>query len=387
MTDDQIARVEPTADAQWTGRFFLPGPTEVLDEVLRAQSRPMIGHRGAAFEALMAGITPRLQAIFRTTRPVYIASCSATGFMEASLRNGARERVLSLVNGAFSERYYQIARACGLHVESLEVPAGQAHRAEMVARALERGASDGKPFDAVTVVHSETSTGVLNPLPEIAAAVHAAGDVAVLVDAVTSIAGAPVETDAWELDVVLTGSQKALALPPGLALGVAHPRVLERARARRDRGIYFDFLEFEKFAARNQTPSTPAVSLIHALDEQCARIERETIGARWARHGAMASRTWRWAETMRERGLDVRILAPDGFRSPTVSCLTLPAEHTGSAVNAEMKRRGFVISAGYGPLKDSTIRIGHMGDHSVEELDALLAELESVLRSASRSAR
>jgi aspartate aminotransferase-like enzyme len=357
-----------------TGRFFLPGPTEVLSDILSAQTRPMIGHRGKGMVDLLAGMEPALKRVFRTTRPVYIAAASATGFMEGAIRNGARKRVLSLVNGAFSERFYRIAISCGVEAQALEVEWGQAHDPARVAEALRAG-----EFDALTVVHSETSTGALNPIAEIARVAHAAGDIAVLVDSVTGIAGMPVETDAWGLDFVLTGSQKALALPPGLALGVAQTRVLERAKARRDRGTYFDFLEYEKYAEQHQTPNTPAVSLLFALAAQLERIERETIEARWARHEAMARRTWAWAEAMTGRGIPMRVLAPEGARSWTVTCLTVPAGRTGTEVNAAMKAKGFTISAGYGKLKDSTIRIGHMGDHTVEELEAVLAGLEEVL--------
>lgn len=358
------------------GRFFLPGPTEVRPEVLEAQLRPMIGHRGKGMEELIAAIQPGLQHVFRTARPVYIATASATGLMEGALRNGARRKVLSLVNGAFSERFFQIAGACGLETTALEVPLGEGHAPEMLEDALKAGA-----YDAVTVVHSETSTGVLNPIAELARVVHAAGDVVLLVDSVTGIAGAPVETDAWELDFVLTGSQKALALPPGLALGVAQERVLERAKRLPGRGSYFDFIEFEKNIAKHQTPNTPALSLFYALAAQLDRIRAETIEARWERHGAMARRTWEWVDAMRDRGAGLSVLAPEGFRSPTVTCIRLAegGALTGTEVTKRLKARGYTIASGYGALKDATIRIGHMGDHTVEELDALLAELEGIL--------
>lgn len=356
------------------GRFFLPGPTEVRAEVLEAQLRPMIGHRGKPMEQLIAEMQPALRDVFRTSRPVVIATSSATGLMEAAVRNGARRRVLSLVNGAFSERFYQIALACGLEADALRVPLGDAHDPDRVAAALHGGS-----YDAVTVVHSETATGVLNPIAEIARVVHEAGDVVVLVDSVTGIAGAPVETDGWALDMVLTGSQKALALPPGLALGVANDAVLARAREARGRGIYFDLVEFEKYLAKHQTPNTPALSLFYALEVQLRHIAAEGIEARWARHAAMAERCWQWADDMTQHGIPVGVLAPPGFRSPTVTCLTLPPGTTGPAVASAMAARGWTIGAGYGELKDATIRIGHMGDHTVAELDALLAQLAEVL--------
>lgn len=356
------------------GRFFLPGPTEVLPEILAAQARPMIGHRGKSMEQLIAGMMPGLQRIFRTARPVYISSSSATGLMEASIRNAGGAKVLSLVNGAFSERFFKIAQANGVKAEALTVPMGQVHTAQLLEDALKK-----QQYDAVTVVHSETSTGALNPIAELAEVAHRTGDTVLLVDSVTGVAGAVVETDAWQLDFVLTGSQKALALPPGLALGVANERVLERAKNACNRGIYFDLVEFESYIKKNQTPNTPAVSLMYALAAQVARIDAETIEGRWARHRAMAERTWRWADEMQDRGIDIKVLAPAGYRSQTVTCLTMPAGRKGSEVNEAMKSKGYTISAGYGSLKDSTIRIGHMGDHTVAELDELLGVLEGVL--------
>lgn len=334
----------------------------------------MIGHRGKAMEELLASVQPGLRALFRTSRPVYIATASATGLMEGALRNGARRRVLSLVNGAFSDRFFQIARACGLDATALEVPLGSAHTPEMLADAL-RGAE----YDAVTVVHSETSTGALNPIRDLARVAHESGDVVLLVDSVTGVAGAPVETDAWSLDFVLTGSQKAMALPPGLAFGVAQAGILERARVKPARGVYFDFIEFEKNILKNQTPNTPAVSLFHALAVQMERIAREGVEARWERHAAMARRVWQWVDRMAAEGVPLAVLAPKGFRSPTVTCITLPTERAGPEVTSAMKARGFTIATGYGTLEDRSIRIGHMGDHTVDALDALLEELEQVL--------
>ena len=356
------------------GRFFLPGPTEVRPTILQAMLQPMIGHRGKGMEDLIARIEPDLQYVFRTARPVYIASSSATGLMEGAIRNGVRSRVLCLVNGAFSDRFFQIARACGVEAEALTVPLGQIHTPEMLATALKGG-----KFDAVTVVHSETSTGALNPIAELTRVAHDAGDIAILVDSVSGMAGAPVETDAWELDLVLTGSQKAFAIPAGLAFAAARDNVIERAKAKKDRGIYFDLIEYDKSIRKNQTPNTPALSLFYALAAQLADIRRETIEARWERHAIMARRTWEWVDEMRDAGIGISILAPEGARSPTVTCISLPSSHNGGKVTAAMKARGYVVSAGYGELKDTGIRIGHMGDHTLDELNALLDTLREVL--------
>jgi len=371
---DVAASPSSTNHDRGFGRFFLPGPTEVRPSILQEMLKPMIGHRGKGMEDLIARIEPDLQYVFRTKRPVYIASSSATGLMEGAIRNGVRSRVLCLVNGAFSERFFQIARACGVEAEPLTVPLGQAHTPEML-----EGALKGGKFDAVTVVHSETSTGALNPVAELTRVAHAAGDVAILVDSVSGMAGAPVETDDWELDFVLTGSQKAFAIPAGLAFAAARENVMQRANAKSDRGIYFDLVEFDKYIRKNQTPNTPALSLCYALAAQLADIRRETIEARWQRHAEMAQRTWEWVDEVRDAGIPISVLAPEGSRSPTVTCVSLPSTHTGSAVTSAMKARGFVISTGYGSLKDTGIRIGHMGDHTLDELNELLDTLREVL--------
>jgi aspartate aminotransferase-like enzyme len=358
------------------GHFFLPGPTEVSAEVLEAQVRPVLPHRGADMRVLMARLQVGLRPLFGTDRDVIVAPASATGMMEAAIRNGVRERVLCLVNGAFSERFAAIAEACGKQVERVDVPWGAVHDPDEVA---ERVAS--RRYDAVTLVHSETSTGALNPVADLALAVREANaETLVIVDSVTGVGGAPMHADSWALDFVLTGSQKALALPPGLALAVASEDMLARAAAIADRGFYFDLVRFARELERGETPTTPAVTLLYALERQLERIESETLEARWARHVAMARRCADWAETVaRERLPGLEVLAPAGARSPTVTCLRLPLHLTGPDVTRAMRERGWVVGGGYGKLRETTIRIGHMGDHTLAQLDALLADLAEVV--------
>jgi aspartate aminotransferase-like enzyme len=344
-------------------------------------TRPMIPHRGAAFESLYAQCDAGLRTIFRTTRPVYIASASATGLMEGAIRCAPAGTVLALVNGAFSERFAQVALSCGRHVVRDDVPLGLHHTPDQVAALL---ASSGATV--VTLTHSETSTGALNDIEAIARVVHAHGAV-ILVDSVTGLAGAPLETDAWHLDFAFTGSQKALALPPGLALGVASQRFIDAAAANTDRGTYFDLVEFEKYAHKNQTPNTPAISLFYALAEQVTAIAQEGIESRWARHRSMQSMTVEWVSALAtELDPAFRVLAPEQGRSPTVTCVTLPSWATGPSVAAAVSKRGYVIGAGYGPLRESTIRIGHMGDHTESGLTSCLDVVRGVL-TALRDAR
>jgi aspartate aminotransferase-like enzyme len=201
-----------------------------------------------------------------------------------------------------------------------------------------------------------------------------------LVDSVTGVGGAEVQTDEWGLDFVLTGSQKALALPPGLAFGVASERLMARSAAATRKGVYFDLVTFQKQLDNLQTPTTPAVSLMYALAKQLDRIRLEGLEARWARHQAMADRCGQWVDMMREqRGVTLSVLAPEGSRSPTVTCVALPEGTTGPSVVSAMKERGFTIGGGYGKLKEASFRVGHMGDHTVTELDAVLDALGEVL--------
>ncbi len=357
------------------GRFFLPGPTEVHPEVLEAMVRPMIPHRGQGMVELLQGMEPSLKRIFRTERRVVIGTCAATGFMEMAVRSGVRRQALSLVGGAFGERFAGIASSTGRDVIRLDVQPGRTVEADMLRDALRR--SD---VDAVTIVHSETSTGALAPLEELAGVVREFDDVVLLVDAVTSLGGSPVETDAWGLDFVFTGSQKALALPPGLALGVASERMLERAKTVPERGAYLDVVAYDKAAGNYQPTNTPAISFLYALKAQLERIEMAGgVAERWTRHDTMRQMVERWTE---ESGgaLGYGFLPLENRRSWTISCLTVPGGVNGREVVYAMRDKGWTMGTGYGKLKESTIRIGHMGDHSTERLGELLEILEVVTK-------
>ncbi|MEO7520443.1 MAG: alanine--glyoxylate aminotransferase family protein [Gemmatimonas sp.] len=366
-------------DSAAFGTFFLPGPTEVRREILEAMLAPMLPHRGADFEALFGRIVSLLQPVFRTSRPVFVSTSSATGFMEMSVRCAPPGPVLSLVNGAFSERFADLAGSVGREVTVLEGAWGDVVPLEQVEEAL-----TSRHYSALTVVHSETSTGALTALKELCALARE-HDTLTLVDSVTGLAGAPVETDAWDIDVVLTGSQKALALPPGLAFAAVSDRFIRGAAEAPARGRYFDVLEFELFAARNQTPNTPALSLLYATLAQVEAIAREGIEARWARHAAMAQYTQEWIDaTSAALGVELRTIAREGVRSPTVTGIALPSNIRGEEVVAAVAARGFVIGGGYGRLKPTSIRIGHMGDHTVAGVSNCLDAVQDALRELAR---
>ncbi len=333
----------------------------------------MIPHRGSAMESLLAGMSDPMKKLFQTEANLVLGTCAATGFMEMAARCGVKERVLSLVGGAFGERFAAVAAACGCEVVRLSVPLGETAEPDMLREAIER--SD---VDAVTVCHSETATGALAPLKEIAEVVNSFDDVQLLVDGVTSVAGTPVMTDEWGLDFVFTGAQKALALPPGLALGAASDRMLERARTIPGRGGYFDVVVHAKAFKSAQPTNTPGISTLFALARQFERIEAEGgIEARWDRHLDMQETVERWVAG-RGGELGFSYLPREGRRTPTVSCLKVREGVNGRTYVLEMKKRGWIIGTGYGDLKEETIRIGHMGDHSVSEVEELLSVLEEV---------
>jgi aspartate aminotransferase-like enzyme len=358
------------------GTFFLPGPTEVRDEVMAAMMQPMIPHRGSAFEQLFERLQRGLRPLFKTERPVYISSSSATGMMEAGIRCAPPGRILSLVNGAFSERFAHIASMCDRDVDRYEVAWGQVHTIPQLDERLSM-----RKYVAITVVHSETSTGALNDVRAISDCAHRHGAVC-LVDSVSGLAGAELHFDDWKLDYLLTGSQKALALPPGISFAVASPAFVDQANGTSARGVYFDLVELDAYARRNQTPSTPALSLFYALEVQLKSIAEEGIEARWARHKAMAARTQDWLSKIGDKtGKRLVNIAPLGWQSPTVSTIRLPAELPSETFTAAVAKRGIVVGSGYGKLKSSTFRIGHMGDHTIETVDRCLAACSSVLRS------
>lgn len=349
--------------------LFIPGPTDVAPEILAAQTQPMIGHRSPACSELFAHIQGRLRRVFQTESRVYVLASTGSGLQEAAIRNAVRRKVLVCVGGGFGERWFEIARANGIPADRLDVPWGQPHDPARLAAAVAGG-----DYDAVAIVHNETSTGVENPLAEMAAVVRdASPETLLLVDAVSSVGGVDIRTDAWRLDIVLTSSQKCFALPPGLAFVAVSDRTLERAASVAYRGWYFDFLLLEKYLNQNNAPATPAISLLYALDAQLDRILAEGLESRFARHRRMAEIAQAWA-------LDrFDLLAPAGARSKTVTTIVNTHGTDVSALNAYLEAHGMSIATGYGPIQDRTFRIGHMGEIQPDDVEQLLARMDEFL--------
>jgi aspartate aminotransferase-like enzyme len=350
--------------------LFVPGPVDVDPEVLAAQTQAMLPHRSAEFEEIFHRAEGKARRLFLTENRILITASSGTGLQEAAVRNFAQKRVLNCINGAFGSRWHDVSLSNGKQADKLETPWDQPITAELVRAALKK-----QDYEILTVVHNETSTGLENPIAEIAGAVRQVSpNTLVCVDAVSSFSGAKIETDAWGLDFVLTSSQKALAIPPGLGLAATSDRALEKAATVENRGWYFDLVRMEKHRTKNSTPATPATSLINALDHQLDRILDEGIQVRFDRHAAMAKQVQTWAL---DRGFG--LFAPEGFRSKTVTTVANTLDIDFAALNAFLMARDMRLANGYGALKGKTFRIAHMGELNLDDIETLLAAIDSFM--------
>src|SRR5882762_5415804 len=291
-------------------KLHIPGPVEVSEKTFKAFCAPMIGHRGQGFKDLYAKIQPQLQQLLATKQLVYLSTSSAWGVMEGALRNLVAKKVLNCMCGAFSDKWLDVSKRCGKDAEALQVPWGSPIRAEGVDKKLAT-----RQFDALTLIHNETSTGVMSPLTELAALKKKYPDVIFIVDSVSSMTALPLNFDELGIDVLLAGTQKAFALPPGLAVFASSPAALAKAASMKDRGYYFDLVEFEKNAKDSMTPSTPAIPHIYALSSKLDEFFAEGLENRFARHKKTNQMTHDWAA---KHGFT---LYPEkGFESVTLTC-------------------------------------------------------------------
>jgi aspartate aminotransferase-like enzyme len=356
-------------------KLHIPGPIEVSEKTFKAFSSPMIGHRGQGFKDLYASMQPKLQELLYTKQLVYLSTSSAWGVMEGAIRNLVAKKVLNCMCGAFSDKWFDVSKRCGKEAEALQVPWGSPIRASEVDKKLATG-----QFDALTLIHNETSTGVMSPLAEIAALKKKYPDVMFIVDSVSSMTGTKIEFDALGLDVLLAGTQKAFAMPPGLAVFVCSPAALAKAATMKDRGYYFDFVEFQKNAEQSMTPSTPSIGHVFALKSKLDDIFAEGLDARFARHQKTNQMTRAWAA---KHGFN---LFPDaGFESVTLTCVNNGAKPGSRTVDVPklqklVKDSGFLIDGGYGKIKGTTFRISNMGDETEQTMGTLFAAMDEAMK-------
>jgi aspartate aminotransferase-like enzyme len=353
-------------------KLYIPGPVEVAPDVLAAMGTPMIGHRMKEYAALHRRVTDGLKRLLGTGQPVFLSTSSAFGVMEGAVRNLVQKRCANFSNGAFSAKWHDVTRRCGLEADHFAAEWGDPVTPEMVDRALASGR-----YDAMTVVHNETSTGVMSPLEEIAAVMKKYPEVSFIVDTVSSMSAVPLDVEALQTDVCLAGVQKAFGLPPGLAVFAVSPRALEKARNTPGRGYYFDFAEFEENDRKDNTPSTPCISLIYALAHQLEKIFAEGLENRYRRHRELAERTRQWVT---DHGFS--LFAAEGARSLTLTCGRNDGRTDLDRLKKLAGERGYALDNGYGKIKNETFRIAHMADCTRADLEELFDLLEELLPQA-----
>ncbi len=356
-------------------KLHIPGPVEVSEKTFRAFSSPMIGHRGQGFKDLYAKMQPQLQSLLYTKQLVYLSTSSAWGVMEGAIRNLVTKRVLNCMCGAFSDKWLDVSQRCGKQAEGLKSEWGSPIRAAQIDAKLATG-----QFDALTLIHNETSTGVMSPLAEIAALKKKYPDVMFIVDAVSSLSATKIEFDALGIDVLLAGTQKAFAMPPGLAVFACSPAALAKAATVKDRGYYFDFGEFQKNAEGSMTPSTPTIGHVYALASKLDEFFAEGLEARFARHTKLAGMTHAWAA---RHGFT--LFPEKGFESVTLTCVNNGAKPGGRTVDVAklqklVKDQGFLIDGGYGKIKGTTFRLSNMGDETEATMRELYAALDNAMK-------
>ncbi len=351
-------------------KLFIPGPIAVSEKTLRAMAQPMIGHRSTDFVALYQSIQPELQALAYTKDPVYLATNSAWGSMEGAIRNVVKKKVLNCMNGAFSDKWFDVSQRCGKQAGALKSEWGQPVDPDALRKELSTG-----QYDAVTIIHNETSTGTMSDIVALASVLREFPDVISIVDTVSSFTVLPIKKDELGIDVLITGSQKAFALPPGLSLISVSKRALDRAATQTDRGYYVDFVEFQKNHEAGMTPSTPVIPLIYALKSKLEDIKAEGLDNRFARHAQLNKMVRDWGFS---KGF--KLFPQEKFGALGLNCFQNNLNIDLAALNKILKsKHKLVIDGGYGKLKGKTFRISNMGDETVDTIKSLIASLDAAL--------
>jgi aspartate aminotransferase-like enzyme len=346
-------------------KLFIPGPVHVLPDVLQQLARPTLGHRLKEYSQLHEEVVTMLKKILFTEQNIFLSTSSASGMWEACIRNCVQkdETVLVTMCGAFSDKFADVTRACGRKVEELKVEWGQPITAELIDKKM----STGK-YPILTLVHNETSTGLTNPVYEISEMMKKKyPEVLVFVDSVSGMVGMPLHFDQLGWDVVFASVQKAFSIPPGFAVAAVSKRALEKSKSVPERGYYFDFQEFAKSAAKNETPTTPSIPHIMALHYQCTKLVAEGMENVWKRHKVMADFVRAWGK---DNGFE--LLPPAQYASNTLSTFKNTRNIVVGDVNKALRaKHNTVFGNGYSKLKDITFRIAHMGDTTLDDLKEL----------------
>jgi len=351
-------------------KLFIPGPTEVAPEVLAKMATPMIGHRTKDASNLQREISEKLRKVFYTSNPIILSTTSGSGLMEGSIRSLTAKRAIVFSVGAFGNRWYKMAETNGVPADKHEAEWGHPTTPDVVDKYL----STGK-YDVMTVTHNETSTGIMNPLEEIAEVRKKYPDVLWLVDSVSSMAGTKIEVDKLGIDVCITSTQKALALPPGMAIASVSQRALEHGKQVKFRGWYLDILEIYKYVETKdyQYSATPSLSHMFAMNFQLDRILAEGLENRYKRHLEMAEYTRAWAKK------NFALFPEERYASVTLTTIANTRNIPVKGLNEGLAKVGMQISNGYGDLKEKTFRIAHMGELTPADVREVTAAIDRIL--------
>lgn len=351
-------------------KLFIPGPVEVHNDVLRKMATPMIGHRSPDASKLQHGISDKLRQLFYTKNHILLSTTSGSGLMEGAIRSCTLKRAAVFSVGAFGKRWFEMALSNQVPADLFEGEWGQAVSPEGVEQVLSSG-----NYDLLAITHNETSTGVMNPVQDIAQVAKNYPEVVFCLDAVSSAGGSKIEVDQLGLDICITSTQKALGLPPGLAICTFSEKARLRAEKVPHRGYYLDLLQLYKYIIEKdyQYPSTPSLSHMFALDYQLDKILAEGLEHRFNRHIEMAELVRDWARH------HFALFADERYLSNTITAISNTRDIEVGALNRELGRRGYQISNGYGKMKEKTFRIAHMADCQLEELKELLGQIEDIL--------
>jgi aspartate aminotransferase-like enzyme len=345
-------------------KLFIPGPVEVHPQILAAMAKPMIGHRTKEYKELHARTREKLRTLLQTNARIFLLAASAFGPMEGVIRNvvGDNERCLNIANGAFSKKWHDVTVKCGKTANVIEFNWGYPIDPDELDKALATG-----KFDVVTMIHNETSCGVMSDLWAIAEVLRKYPDVISVVDTVSSMSALNIPIDTLGIDVCIFGVQKAFGLPPGLSVVTVSEKAMKQAAEVEGRGYYFDFLAYAKADDDDSTPSTPSIPHINALDVQLSRFEKEGYSTRFERHTTLMEMTHAWGC---KRGFE--LFPSGGAYSRTVSCFNNTVGVDLALVKKKLGEYGYAFDDGYGDIKGKTFRIGHMGDMTQQDLGCFL---------------
>ena len=351
-------------------RLFIPGPVEVRRDVLEKMATPMIGHRTKEASALQRSISEKMKKVMYTNSEILLSTTSGSGLMEGAIRSCTRKKAAVFSIGAFGDRWYKMAVSNRVPADKISSEPGKPTLPEMVDKALSTG-----EYDLITITHNETATGVMNPVEEIAEVMKKYPDVVYCLDTVSSMGGTKIEVDKLGVDICITSTQKCLGLPPGMSICSFSEKAVEAAKQVEFRGLYLDLLDLYNFIKKKdyQYPSTPSLPHMFALDYQLDRILSEGLENRFARHKQMADYVRGWAKEK------FALLPEEKYASNTVTCIRNTRNIDVGGLNKKLAEYGYMISNGYGDLKDVTFRIAHMADATLDEVKQLISTIDGIL--------